>query len=242
MIQHPQVIISCEHAGNRVPDQYSDLFQNPHATRCLKSHLGWDPGAAEGAYLLSDTLHCELHQNTCTRLLVDVNRSLGSPTLLSKFTQCLDQHLTAAIIDRYYRPYRSSLDESINRKVQQGIPIVHLSIHTFTPLFCGQRRRFDIGFLFDPDRIPEKRLCMKWRATLQKIRPRCRIRFNQPYLGIDDGFTTTNRSRYQSDEYIGIEVEVNNHIHRRSEHHRKHFWLDLAKSVLPLISTWPATN
>lgn len=242
MIQHPQVIISCEHAGNRVPTKYRDLFQGPHAIRCLKSHLGWDPGAAEGAFLLSHSLDCESHKNTCTRLLVDVNRSPESPTLLSQFTRGLDQKTTAEIIARYYQPYRCSLGNSINGKIQQGIPIIHLSIHTFTPLYCGQRRRFDIGFLFDPSRIAESRLCMKWGAALQKARPRCRVRFNQPYLGIDDGLTTTNRRRFQPNEYIGVEVEVNNHIHCRSENHRKHFWRDIAESVIPLVQAWPAKN
>jgi hypothetical protein len=39
--------------------------------------------------------------------------------------------------------------------------------------------------------------------------PGFQIRFNDPYKGTDDGFTTWLRKKYNDSEYIGIEIEVN---------------------------------
>ena len=35
------------------------------------------------------------------------------------------------------------------------------------------------------------------------------IKFNEPYKGTDDGFTTYLRTKFSDDEYLGIEIEVN---------------------------------
>ena len=39
------VVLSCEHGGNIVPDEFSELFRN--ASDVLESHRGLDPGALE---------------------------------------------------------------------------------------------------------------------------------------------------------------------------------------------------
>jgi predicted N-formylglutamate amidohydrolase len=37
-------------------------------------------------------------------------------------------------------------------------PVLHLSIHSFTPIWSGVERKVDIGILFDPDNKSEAEL------------------------------------------------------------------------------------
>jgi hypothetical protein len=47
--------------------------------------------------------------------------------------------------------------------------------------------------------------------------PQLKVHRNSPYRGATDGFTTALRRQFGVDEYIGVEVEVNQkHLVRRS--------------------------
>lgn len=71
------LLISCEHAVNTVPYEYQTLFE-PHKD-ILESHRGIDFGALEIAQSIHKNNPCSLFQATCTRLLVDCNRSINHP-------------------------------------------------------------------------------------------------------------------------------------------------------------------
>ena len=86
--------------------------------------------------------------------------------------------------------------------------MLHLSIHSFTPVLHGQTRNADIGLLYDPGRAGERRLAVAWQKALRKRVPSLRVRRNYPYLGKADGFTTHLRRRFPR-AYLGLELEVN---------------------------------
>ena len=93
--------------------------------------------------------------------------------------------------------------------------MVHLSIHTFTPRYRGNTRKFDIGVLFDPDRKNETRFSQR---LLQALTQRgFKSRPNEPYLGTDDGLTTMLRTMFDDTQYAGIEIELSNRIAQLSE-------------------------
>ena len=85
-------IVSCEHAGNTVPDWLAPRFAG--AADVVESHRGWDPGAMGIARCFVASLGFErmvasssrLEART-SRLVVDPNRSEDSPTLFSEFTR-----------------------------------------------------------------------------------------------------------------------------------------------------------
>ncbi len=90
--------------------------------------------------------------------------------------------------------------------------MVHLAVHSFTPVLKGVERMVDVGILFDPERAFERRVAGRWRAALAERDPELRVRFNEPYDGRSDGLTTTLRSTFDAGEgpdYAGIELEVN---------------------------------
>src|SRR5689334_17093692 len=71
------ILITCEHGGNRIPPKYRALFRNARAL--LDSHRGYDAGALAMARDLAAALQAPLISSTVSRLLVDLNRSVGHP-------------------------------------------------------------------------------------------------------------------------------------------------------------------
>jgi len=88
-----------------------------------------------------------------SRLLVDVNRPLNSPTLFRDIADgkhvMLNNNITAAErtrrINFYYQPYHTAMQRILK---QHPIRLV-LSIHSFTPVYEGARRQVQIGVLFN---------------------------------------------------------------------------------------------
>ncbi len=201
------LVVSCEHGGNRVPARYAALFRNARAV--LASHRGWDPGALALARRLAHGSGAPLHAARVTRLLVDLNRSLGHPRVFSEFTAPLPAGEKQRIVARHYQPHRRAVAEAVARRVRAGRRTLHLAVHSFTPFHAGGSRRTDVALLYDPGRRRERALCARWRALLLGSAPQLRLRRNHPYRGRDDGLTTALRRRFGPRLYVGIELEVN---------------------------------
>lgn len=198
------LIITCEHAGNQVPDCYKHIFSDFNDV--LVSHRGYDPGAVEIARFLATECSAPLFICETTRLLIEPNRSIDSHELYSTYSQKLFETDHEAILKQYYYPHRNGVEEVIS-KVSK--PALHISIHTFTPVLDGNVRSVDLGLLFDPGRESETEFCKELLDGLEQSLPYLNIRFNEPYKGTDDGFTTYLRTKFNDREYLGIEIEVN---------------------------------
>ncbi len=205
-IAAPAVLISCEHAGNVVPEEYRELFA--HARDELESHRGFDAGALEVALRLSGMLAAPLYHTCVTRLLVECNRSEDHADLFSRFTRLLPDDEKQRILATYYHPHRSAVCRQVEMWTARGRPVVHVGVHSFIDEWPGQDRNFEIGLLFDPARIWEGEICARWAEEISALWPQIRVRANEPYLGVDDGLTTTLRDRFAGIAYAGIEVEL----------------------------------
>lgn len=200
------LILTCEHASNRVPGRYADRFRR--AGRALAGHRGHDIGTAWLARWLARRLDAPLFLGTVTRLLVDLNRSLHHRALFSGYTRDLPDRERARIVDRYYRPYREAVTALVDEHVGAGRRVLHIAVHSFTPRLDGVDRSTDVGLLYDPARGPERALCRAWQRALVELGPGLRVRRNHPYRGAADGFTTALRRRCDAGVYRGIELEV----------------------------------
>jgi predicted N-formylglutamate amidohydrolase len=221
------LILSCEHATNHLPDQYRPLLAG--CIDQLNTHKGYDPGALEFARLLAATLSSPLFAGSVSRLLVDLNRSLTnhrSPPIQPR--DDLSSALKKEILARYYFPFRRQVEEAIEDNLQKEKTVLHLSIHSFTPVLDGAFRTADIGFLYDPNRGREKDFCGKWRAALAAGDAGWRLRRNYPYQGTSDGFVTALRKKFPPQHYLGIELEINQ-IYPLN---RKADWLRLQHQLL----------
>jgi predicted N-formylglutamate amidohydrolase len=200
-------ILTCEHAGNKIPDDYQSLFDGEDEV--LKSHRGWDLGAFELAQKLAENTGIELLSYPFTRLFIEPNRSLGHPKLFSEFTRHLPKAKKQEIINRFYLPYRNKILDAIKKNASKQKTTIHIGIHTFTPVLDEKVRDFEIGLLYDPNKKLERDLCQKWKSILNQTFPDFKIRMNQPYKGASDGFTTFLRKQFDQKFYLGIELEVN---------------------------------
>jgi len=203
-LAYKSIIISCEHAGNVVPEKYQSRFTG--AQEVLNSHRGWDPGALDVATYLADQFKTPLYSMSITRLLIEMNRSLDSATLFSEFIDNLSAEDKSALISEYYLPYHMALDTAIQ---QSRKPVLHLSMHSFTPVWNGVTRPVDVGLLFDPARVPEMEFCEHVKKTLDHRLPDITTLFNEPYRGTDDGIATILRKKFPGSDYLGIEIELN---------------------------------
>jgi predicted N-formylglutamate amidohydrolase len=210
-----RLLITCEHGGNEVPAELEPYFASADAMRQLNSHRGYDPGSLSAAKSIAEHFDSDFEFSAVSRLVVDLNRSLDSPQLFSKFLEQAPAATKIAILQAYYHPYRERVTERVKQWVVAGQHVLHLSIHTFTPRWRGTVRKFDVGVLFDPERQRELGFS---QAFLSELKCRGFRAFpNQPYLGIDDGLTTALRKQFTDDQYAGIEIELNNRIARLSE-------------------------
>ncbi|MCC6142485.1 MAG: N-formylglutamate amidohydrolase [Candidatus Hydrogenedentes bacterium] len=202
-----QLILTCEHGGNQIPPPYQRLFAN--ARLALESHRGWDPGALELAQYLARRLPAPLIAATVSRLLVELNRSVGHPQLFSVYTERLSREEKDHLLTQYYYPHRNRVEEAAGDDIAQGRRLVHIGVHSFTPILDGRRRDADLGLLYDPVRPLEKAFCAAWRRAIEDAAPELRVRRNYPYRGAADGLTTYLRRRLPTGRYLGIELEVN---------------------------------
>jgi predicted N-formylglutamate amidohydrolase len=201
-----KLIISCEHAGNEVPEEYHHLFE--HKPETLQTHRGIDIGALELTNTIAETMEQEAYLHTVTRLLVDLNRSVQSPTLFSEYTKDQPRSVREHIFKKYYQPHRKRIEEKVTEIIDQGDRAVHIGVHTFTPVWNGREREVDIGFLYDPTRKHEDQFCRVWRKEVKDRCPGLCLKMNKPYRGTMDGLTTYLRSNHPAEGYLGIEIEV----------------------------------
>lgn len=201
------VVITCEHAGNTIPPAFQHHFTT--AKEVLSTHRGWDMGALSIAQYLAQDLQVPLFFEKTSRLLIEMNRSLDHPALFSEYTQALAKADRLQLIEELYLPYRQQVISSLKSIIDNHQAVLHLSIHTFTPVLGHEVRKTGIGLLFDPERSPEVIFCKSLRQSLRQSLSWMQIDFNSPYQGIDDGFTTFLRKEFSANQYCGIEIEVN---------------------------------
>jgi predicted N-formylglutamate amidohydrolase len=207
LIAKTHFLATCEHGGNRIPQRYRQLFRG--SEHLLHSHRGYDAGALKMARELADMLHASFFAATVSRLLIDLNRSVGHPRLYSEVTRPAPRAVRNEILECYYLPYRTRVEARISQAIHDGQGVVHISAHSFTPELNGEVRNADIGLLYDPSRSLERDLCDRWRAKLRANAPVLTVRRNYPYFGNANGFPTYLRQRFPAENYVAIELEIN---------------------------------
>ena len=102
---------SCEHGGNRVPARYRRLFGG--LQRVLQTHRGYDLGALRMARELSAAFDAPIVASKVTRLLVDLNRSIGHPRLHGDSVRHAPREERDRIVAEHYLPYRAHVESLV---------------------------------------------------------------------------------------------------------------------------------
>lgn len=156
-----------------------------------------------------------------SRLFIDLNRSLWNKTVFSEFWDGLESGENSeenaftkyyALRKKAFAYYLNYRDEVENFVRSAEIPLVHLAIHSFTPVLNGEERDADVGILYDPKRSMENKIADVIIDEIHKRAPELKVRRNYPYLGKTDGLCTTLRKI--SKQYAGFEIEFNQRLFR----------------------------
>ncbi|TXC85144.1 N-formylglutamate amidohydrolase [Luteibaculum oceani] len=202
------LIISCEHYSNELPHEFSNLFAQNE--KVAETHRAYDIGAKLIFSGLQKLAFASFYY-PYSRLLIEVNRSLHHPKLFSEFSKKLDKQTRKNLINSYYLPYRNKVEKACWGQIVEGKEFLHLSVHSFTPVLGNEIRNADIGLLYDPKNPIEREFAKKFKESIRAIDPNLKVRFNYPYLGTADGFTTYLRKKL-GPKYAGIELEVKNDV------------------------------
>lgn len=197
-------MLTCEHGGNKIPQEHKNLFHN-HSV--LQSHRGYDLGSLDVFHDLKPLAEASKFSKT-SRLLIELNRSLHHKNLFSEFSKTLSKTDKGLLISDYYLAYRNEVELTIKKFIEAKQTVLHVSVHSFTPKLNGKERHCDIGLLYDSRKLEEKEFCKLFKDKLSKLDSTLNVRYNYPYLGKADGFTTYLRKQFPNN-YLGIELEIN---------------------------------
>lgn len=198
------IVLTCEHASFNLPLTFQSVFPENK----LLSHQGWDKGAWECCSNLAQKLKIKAEKGRFSRLFVDLNRSenhkkLIHPAISNKISD-KEKFLT-----QYYWPFRNKVYENVQACIARGFKVLHISVHSFTPVLQGVKRNSDFGILYDPGRLSEKTYAFRLRQILETANSKYIVRMNYPYRGTSDGHVTYLRKHFNNVHYMGIELELN---------------------------------
>ena len=186
------VLLVCDHASNAIPPGYGALGLRREA---LERHIAYDIGAADLTRALAERLEAPAVLSTFSRLVIDPNRGADDPTLVMRYSDGAivpgNARIDAAGIadrrERFWAPYRRTIEATVEAMLATGEPPALVSIHSFTPVWRGAARRWKVGVLWDrDDRIPRPLLAaLQAEADLHAHG----IGDNEPYDGALAGDT-----------------------------------------------------
>jgi predicted N-formylglutamate amidohydrolase len=146
-------VLLCEHASSFIPASYKGLGLS---AADLKRHIAWDIGAAVVAGDLARRLDATLILAGYSRLLIDLNRPLGSATSIPEISESTvipgnlsltadeRQHRAAA----YFEPFQKGVAGVLDHRQRAGLPTTVIGIHSFTPVFKSVARPWHAGVLY----------------------------------------------------------------------------------------------
>jgi predicted N-formylglutamate amidohydrolase len=178
-------VLLCDHAGQRIPRALGNLGLSAAE---LGRHIAWDIGAAGLARKLAAALDAWLILQTYSRLVIDCNRPLDSPSSIMSISEHTrvpgNQVVSAAEVERrarsIFHPYHDRVVAELDRRARAGQPSVIVTVHSFTPVYMQQGRGWHAGVLYQRDARLGRSL-----LTLLRAEPGLLVGDNQPYAVSD---------------------------------------------------------
>ncbi|MBR4916918.1 MAG: N-formylglutamate amidohydrolase [Fibrobacter sp.] len=213
-----KLMLTCEHASNHVPATFKKFVP----ADVLETHRAYDIGARAVFRKLVKFAKPEFYcEGKFSRLFVDLNRTITNKVVFSEYYDTQNSRAQTAVAKMkaqartYWREYRENVEKFVSKNIRSlrqaqrpEAAIVHLGIHSFTPVLNGKVRNTDIGILYDPARPLERAYANVIKVEIKRLYPKMKVRFNYPYKGTSDGLTTTLRKKF-GPRYVGIEIEIN---------------------------------
>jgi predicted N-formylglutamate amidohydrolase len=181
-------VLVCEHASNYLPTRYRGLGLPEHE---LSRHIAWDIGAAELTRHLATRLDAIAFLAGASRLLVDCNRPLDSPTLIPEISEIpipgnrnIDDAERQDRIRTWFEPLHAAIAHCLDERTTRRQPTAVIGVHSFTPVLGGVYLPMHAGILFGASSA-------FGRAVLSDLRQETHLTLaeNAPYKIDNDDWT-----------------------------------------------------
>jgi predicted N-formylglutamate amidohydrolase len=210
-IERPQgksdFLLACDHASRLIPRSLGSLgLDDAH----LASHVAWDIGAAGVARQMSALLDATLVLQNYSRLVIDCNRPPGSATSIpvqSEYARVTGNDALTADAAReraaaIFTPYHDAVSGLLDRRGEAGRRTLLVAVHSFTPVYLGKARPWQVGLMYRHDR----RLGQALLGLLRTDADLC-VGDNEPYAISDTtDYTLPFHGEARCIAHVGIEI------------------------------------
>lgn len=199
-------VLLCEHASRFMPEDCNGLGLAPPD---LMRHIAWDIGAADVAQSLSRALDAPLVMAGYSRLLIDLNRPVDSPTSIPEVSETtvipgnrgLTAEQRARRVALYFEPYQAAVRRLLDAREAAGQATTIVGVHSFTPVFKGVARPWHAGILYRRSRGFGHALAEALGGEAQAIAE------NEPYQIEDDSdYTVPVHGEARGHDAVLVEI------------------------------------
>ena len=206
------IVLVCEHASNEIPACLNGLGVDETVRR---SHVAWDIGALDVAKKLSRHMGAPLVACTVSRLAYDCNRPPDAPDCIPSVSERFaipgNTDLSAGDrqnrIEGIHNPFHQAVNGVIEAQCERAAsPVTLITVHSFTPVYAGERREIEIGFLHHGcDRLAKAAL------SIERSKGEISCALNEPY-DASDGVTYTLEKHHHASSDCSVMVEIRNDL------------------------------
>jgi predicted N-formylglutamate amidohydrolase len=227
-------LLTSDHYGRAIPRALGDLGL-PESE--MERHIAWDVGIAGVADALSQHLGAHLVAQRYSRLVIDCNRPPDAPSSIPRISEAtiipgnegLTPDAAEARRQQIFDPYHRRIREVIDNRLQNGIPTVLVSLHSFTPVYAGIARPWHVGTLYQRDSRLPPLLLKGLRASGDLV-----VGDNEPYAVSDEtDYTIPVHGEARGLMNTGIEIRQDLISHRAGEQQ----WADRLANIFGEIET-----
>ena len=202
------ILLICEHASNHIPAKFENLGLGEEA---LKSHVAWDPGAAEVTRLLAKRFNAPAVLSGISRLVYDCNRPPSAKDAMPEQSEVyhipgnanLTELQKKQRVEDYYQPFEDAIAKVLN---EHDVAPILVTIHSFTPTYHGKKREVEVGILHDEDSLIADAM-LDYADQHEEL---C-VRRNEPY-GAEDGVTHTLKHHGIRNGLANVMIEIRNDL------------------------------
>jgi predicted N-formylglutamate amidohydrolase len=228
----------CEHAGRLIPRLYGDMGLSDIDR---ERHIAWDIGARQVGLELAALLDAPLFTQRYSRLVCDCNRRPDVTDFAPARSEDTDIPANIGIDDteraaraaEIFWPFHDAVNAALDARAAAGKRTLLVTIHSFTPVFRGVSRPWEVGVLYNRDRAFSRRI-----ADWLKENTEFCVGVNQPYsVGDESDYAIPVHGEKRG--LPCVEFEIRHDLIRTPENARR--WAELlAKAILAVAPTLDA--
>ena len=228
-----ELFLTADHAGRVVPRALGSLGVSQQE---LGRHIAWDIGIASVTEMVSAALDATAVLQTYSRLVIDCNRHPEWDSAMPEISELtpipgnvgLSPADRAARVAAVFTPYHERIGALLDARQARAQRTVFIAMHSFTPVFKGERRDMQVGVLYGQD----ARLAL---VLLKLLRAEgdLTVGDNAPYAittNSDYGVPVHGTAR----GLASVEIEIRQDLIEDAEGQRA--WAERFSRLLPLAS------